>query len=36
MTTINNRLPVKIEFSMASITEGIEYWLSTVLFKEKL
>lgn len=36
MSDINNRLPVKMEFSIASITEGIEYWLSTVVIKENI
>lgn len=36
MTDINNRLPVKMEFSIASITEGIEYWLKNVVLKEDL
>ena len=33
MSEINNRLPVQMEFSIASITEGIEYWLNNVVLK---
>jgi len=36
MTDINNRLPVKMEFTIASITEGIEYWLNKVVLKENI
>ena len=36
MTDINNRLPVKMEFTIASITEGIEYWLNKVVLKDDL
>jgi len=36
MTDINNRLPVRIEFTIASITEGIEYWLSNIILKENI
>lgn len=36
MNNLNNRLPVKMEFTIASITEGIEYWLNTVVLKENI
>ena len=36
MTDINNRTPVKMEFTIASITEGIEYWLNKVVLKDDL
>ena len=36
MTDINNRLPVKMEFTIASITEGVEYWLNKVVLKDDL
>jgi len=34
MNDTNNRLPVRMEFTITSITEGIEYWLSNVILKE--
>jgi len=36
MSDINNRTPVKMEFTIASITEGIEYWLSEVVLKDTI
>ena len=36
MNEINNRLPIKMEFTIASITEGIEYWLNNVILKENI
>ncbi len=36
MNSINNRQPTKMEFTIASITEGIEYWLYEVVLKENV
>ena len=36
MSDINNRTPVKMEFTIASITEGVEYWLNKVVLKDDL
>lgn len=36
MSNINNRLPVRMEFTIGSITDGIEYWLTNVVLKENI
>lgn len=33
--TINTRLPVKMELTIASANEAIEYWLTHVVLKER-
>jgi len=36
MSATNNRLPVRMEFTIGSITDGIEYWLANVVLKENI
>ena len=32
--SINSKLPVEMNMSIASVNEAIEYWLQNVVFKE--